>query len=79
MTTPPPHHPGTIEENIADLLMEMDLPLAVHAMVPQYIDIKTYRVERETLTFRGSFDGAQVECVVSARHGRPTVTISITD
>lgn len=74
----------TIAETVSHLLMEMNLPTAVHAMVPEYIEIKAYRVEQEVLTFSGSWSGvhgecdANVECVISTRHGRPAVTITIT-
>jgi len=76
--TLPPHHPGTITETISDILMDMDLPDAIHAMVPVYISILAYRVERESLSFRGTWEGAQVECVISTRHSSPTVTVTIT-
>jgi hypothetical protein len=69
---------AAIAEIVGGILRDMDLPTAVHAMIPEYIDMQTYRVEREVLTFQGVWEGAQVACIVSTRHGRAAVTINIT-
>jgi hypothetical protein len=78
VSTETTEHAETAAEAVSAILMDMDLPSAMHAMIPEYVTVHTYRVERECLSFQGVWEGAQVQCVVSTRHGRPTVSITIT-